>query len=104
MIRKHQLQHIDRPTLETMSTKALLGRLRALLRCQESAAVSDMMGDELACLTGIFFKDAPEWQNAYADVKSILAHREHVPKSAERRRKRLDRVRTSRSTEHHRRK
>ena len=104
MAANRHLLRVDLASLEAMTTRALLGRLRALLGCQASAADSDLTGEELAGLTGISFKDSPEWKEAHADVKAVLAHREHVPGGAERRGKRLERARASRSTEHRRRK
>jgi hypothetical protein len=33
--------------------------------------------------TAILFKDAPEWDVAYEQVKGALSLREHIPKGAE---------------------
>jgi hypothetical protein len=67
-----------------MPTKQLLGRLRSLQRCEDSAALSDRTPSEIAAAEGILFKNTAEWQRAYADLKAVLATREHVPSAAER--------------------
>jgi hypothetical protein len=67
-----------------MPTKQLLGRLRALHECEQSAGVSDLTAEEIAACDGILFKDSPEWRDAYDHLKAILATREHVPSGAER--------------------
>jgi len=69
--------------LTSMPTKQLLGRLRSLQQCEESAALSDRTADEIASSEGILFKNTPEWQSAYADLKAVLGTREHVPSAAE---------------------
>jgi hypothetical protein len=70
-------------TLATMPTKQLLGRLRSLHQCEESAALSDRVPEEVATGDGIFFKDSAEWQRAYTELKGILRTREHTPSGAE---------------------
>ena len=70
--------------LAGMPTKQLLGRLRSLLQCEESAALSDRPPEEAAASEGILFKNTAEWQRAHADLKAVLAKREHVPSAAER--------------------
>ncbi len=91
---------LDITVLSTRSTKALLGRVRRLQECEESPDASDMDADELARVKGILFKNTPEWATAYADLKQLLATREHVPKGAE---TRADRAKAGRSVEHRRR-
>src|SRR5262249_25034069 len=94
---KRSLLHVlSQECLERMPTKQLLGRLRRLHECQESAVFSDMTADEIAASKGIFFKNSPEWQAAYQQLKRILANREHVPSGAERaaRRKRKAKMRS----------
>jgi hypothetical protein len=76
-----------------MPTKQLLGRLRALHRCEESAAFSDLTDGEIAANKGILFKKSAEWQDACDHLKAILATREHVPSAAERTRNRKERGR-----------
>lgn len=73
-----------------MPTKQLLGRLRALHRCEESSALSDLSAGEIAS-KGILFKNSVEWQVAYDQLKAIIATREHVPSAAERTKKRKER-------------
>src|SRR5258706_75718 len=80
-------------TLHKQPTKQLLGRLRALQRCEQSSAFSDLTAEEIAACTGILFKDSPEWRSAYGHLKAILATREHVSSAAERTRIRLERGR-----------
>jgi hypothetical protein len=70
--------------LASMPTKQLLGRLRSLHQCEESAALSDRTPDQVAASEGIVFKNTAEWQRAYADLKAVLATREHVPSATER--------------------
>ena len=78
--------------LVSMPTKQLLGRLHALQRCEESAALSDQTNDG-APTAGIIFKNTAEWLKAYADLKAVLATREHVPSAAQRAETRKQRVR-----------
>jgi hypothetical protein len=84
MALKNQVPVVDRAALEAMPTRALLGRLRRLLRCEESPEASDAYPDELALITRIAFKCTAEWRAAHEEVKAVLAHRPHVPRSAER--------------------
>jgi hypothetical protein len=81
----------------------LLGRLRRLQQCEDSASLSDAKGDELDRATGILFKDTPEWTAAHAQLKQALANREHVPTTAETTTARINRARASRTAEHRRR-
>ena len=82
---------LAKESLLKMPTKQLLGRLRALQRCEESAALSDLTADEIAARTGILFKDSAEWRDAYSHLKAVLATREHLPTAAERIRTRQER-------------
>lgn len=100
MTLENELSIVPPATLATMPTKVLLGRLRRLLRCEESASVSDLDQEELSRVTGILFKDTPEWRSAYAELKAALAEREHVPKGRERAAARLGRAKAARSVEH----
>lgn len=70
--------------LASMPTKQLLGRLRSLQQCEGSAALSDRTREEVAASKGILFKNTADWQRAYADLKTVLATREHVPSGADR--------------------
>lgn len=76
-----------------MHTGTLLRRRTALLKCEESFAVSDRYGYELPPNpdeTGyVEFKDQPQWRYAYEDVKEVLATREHIPTGQEKKSKRI---------------
>lgn len=80
-----------------MHTGSLLSRLRALHQCEESIEASDradLEEEPSNSETGIIeFKNSPEWEAAYLDVKSVLANREHLPTAAEREVKRMSRGR-----------
>jgi hypothetical protein len=71
-------------SLAIMPTKQLLGRLLSLQQCEKTAALSDRILGEATASEGILFKNTVEWQRAYADLKAVLATREHVPTAAER--------------------
>lgn len=71
----------DRADLASLSTKQLLGRLARLRFCEESAELSDLTPQEIGLSRGILFKRTPEWRAAYADLKEILATREHVSRT-----------------------
>jgi len=78
-------------SLASMPTKQLLGRLLSLQQCEGSAALSDRIPGEAPASEGILYKDTAEWQKAYADVKAVLATREHAPSAAERSKRRQER-------------
>ena len=69
---------LERSSLGSLTTKQLLARLARLRFCEESADISDLTPDEIALTRGILFKRTPEWRTAYADLKEVLATREHV--------------------------
>ena len=94
-LRKRAVQVLDQEALEATPTKALLGRLRRLLRCEESPEVSDASPEELAQLKGIVFKNTAEWHAAYDQLKFVLASREHVPKRSERHATNIERARSN---------
>ena len=75
-----------------MPTKQLLGRLRRLHECQDSAALSDLGPEEVSVRKDIVFKQSPEWQAAYEQLKRVLATRQHTASSAERVAKRKERA------------
>jgi len=67
--------------LEEMPTGALLARLKRLRWCEEERECSDLTDHEIASAADlILFKSDPRWQIAYADVKAVLATREHCPR------------------------
>ena len=85
-------------SMTNMPTKQLLGRLLSLQQCEESAALSDRTAGEVAATGGILFKNTAEWQKAYADVKAVLATREHVPAERAKRRQARGQVRSDRKS------
>ena len=69
--------------LNVLHTGTLMSRRKALLKCEESFNLSDRLGeDELnpAKTAVIEFKDTAEWKQAYAELKHVLAGREHFPR------------------------
>lgn len=65
--------------LDAMPTGALLARLKRLQWCEEAKDQSDLSDEELATASHlIVFKSEPSWRSALADLKSVLAKREHV--------------------------
>lgn len=79
-MKRRPLFILPKAALEAMPTRQLLARLRALQRCEESPLLSDRSPEEWQALPDnpIFFKASPVWKLAYAEVKAILAGREHV--------------------------
>jgi hypothetical protein len=69
---------LGRTSLQSLTTKQLLARLARLRFCEESAELSDMTPPEIELARGILFKRTPEWRTAYADLKEVLATRDHV--------------------------
>ena len=68
-----------RDELEALPTGALLARLKRLRWCEERRAESDLSDEEVASATGsILFKEDAAWRAAYADLKEVLAGREHL--------------------------
>src|SRR4051794_29919485 len=90
-MKRSVLQVVSQESLSKLPTRQLLGRLRRLHECEESAAVSDLTPDEIAASKGILFKNSPDWQVAYQGLKRVTASREHVPSAAERATKRKQR-------------
>jgi hypothetical protein len=66
--------------LEALTTKRLLAYRSLLLSLADSASLSDLDESELVTLdtSVLYFKDQPAWRELYADVKQVLATREHV--------------------------
>ncbi|WP_230292055.1 hypothetical protein [Croceicoccus sp. Ery5] len=68
-----------RQELQTLPTGALLARLKRLRWCEEVREDSDLADQEVASVAGmILLKEDPAWRLAYADLKNILAEREHI--------------------------
>ena len=65
-----------------MHTGSLMSRRKALLQCKESLDLSGEVAQKSPGL--IEFKDTPEWQCAYNDLKQVLSQREHLPNKQER--------------------
>lgn len=73
------LSPLPRKELESMPTGALLARLKRLRWCEDSPEMSDLSTDERATAAHlILFKTDPAWRQAYADLKDVLAGREHL--------------------------
>lgn len=94
---------LDASVLSGLPTKVLLSRLRRLLRCEEAPELSDASPDEIAETSGILFKNTVEWRLAHEQLKVVLASREHVPKSAQRRTARAQGAAIARTVERRRR-
>jgi len=76
--------------LESMSTGTLLNRWKALLSCEDFYEGSEKEYDTgPMAIDVIEFKNTPHWESAYQDVKKILSAREHIPRPAEKKAKRL---------------
>ena len=79
----------DGAQLEAMTTRQLLGHLSRLRKCEASLAASDLADQpplaDYDPASFIYFKDDPRWQRQHDDVKRILAGREHLTRSTERR-------------------
>jgi hypothetical protein len=75
-MKRRKIYPLSLTEIEALSTKQLLARLKRLHECEESLALSDRQaasGDG-----SIEFKQSPEWDSEYQNVKTTLAHREHV--------------------------
>jgi hypothetical protein len=79
-----QVPVISREQLEALPTRAVLGRLERLRRCELSPGDSDLSAEELAHVAPIRFKSTPEWRTAVDDAKAVLATRENLPSGPER--------------------
>ena len=65
--------------LETRPTRDLLARLERLRWCEESLTLSDLLQEEIEPVKHlILFKSDPRWKEAYRDIKTVLASREHI--------------------------
>lgn len=77
-MKRRPLFILSQDSLLSLPTRQLLGRLQALQRCEESRLLSDHGAGEVLPEEQIFFKDTVVWKAAYAEVKAVLATREHV--------------------------
>jgi hypothetical protein len=73
--------------LEKIHTGALLRRRKVLLACEESFERSDQVEPSNSGM--IEFKNTPEWQQAYQELKSALDTRENFPNKQERKSKEI---------------
>lgn len=94
-MKRKPIQPLTREQLEALPTKALLGRLKRLYNCEESFEFSDKDESEVDANT-IQFKDTPQWQRAYKELKEVLSIREHLPKGKEAKEIRLGSTRNKR--------
>ncbi|NMT64375.1 putative bifunctional diguanylate cyclase/phosphodiesterase [Marinobacter orientalis] len=78
-----RIERMARSELEKLHTGTLMKRRQALLACPEPPEPVDPT--EQAPRGDILYKHTPQWNEAYQDIKSVLAEREHVPNKAERR-------------------
>ena len=70
---------MSREALEALPTRALLARLERLRWCEAERDRSDLSEAEIESARHlILFKEDAAWRSAYADVKAVLADREHV--------------------------
>ena len=97
MASKVEIKTLD--DLSKMHTGTLIKRRSALLKCEESFEASDRNGYESKPLVKntsfIEFKDTPEWQQAYNDLKAVLATRENLPNKQERKEIRKEKAKGS---------
>jgi hypothetical protein len=80
VIRRKSIFPMAVEDLNRLPTKRLLARLNCLQQCEESFGLSDRDRNEQSTTGRIEFKDTPEWQEAYEQLKGVLANREHVPR------------------------
>ena len=82
-----------------MHTGSIMSRRAALLKCEESFEMSDRNGYETkpnVSQTGLIeFKNTPEWQQAYKELKKVLSTRENVPNKQERKEIRREKAKKS---------
>ena len=76
--------------LEAWTTAKLLSRLQSLRSCEESYECSEKAYHSEPPETGVIeYKDTEEWKTAYYALKQLLTDREHLPRPAEKKSKRL---------------
>ncbi|MDJ0613823.1 MAG: hypothetical protein QNJ29_09100 [Rhizobiaceae bacterium] len=82
--------------LKLWNTKQLLVRLRKLRALQDFHDHNDWDKEEVRVALilqedgkAIFFKESEIWQNAFRDVKAVLATREHVPRGSKAKRQQV---------------
>ena len=67
---------IPKPVLEKLTTNRLLGYLKRLQMCHETKSVDNEVHNPLLHYEELT-KDTCEWKESFANVKDILAKREH---------------------------
>lgn len=77
--------------LEQMHTGTLMKRRDDLLKCPDPP--EPLEGREVSTGSDILYKNTPQWNEAYHDVKTVLANREHMPNKQQRRAIRQERAR-----------
>jgi hypothetical protein len=71
---------MTREELEALPTGALLARLKRLHWCEDRSDWTDLSQEEIASVpNAILFKEDGAWRMAHADLKAVLAGREHRP-------------------------
>jgi hypothetical protein len=76
---KRALPPLSREQLEALPTGALLARLERLRWCEESPDQCDLTEAQRESVSHlILFKTEEAWRRAHADLKEVLATREHV--------------------------
>lgn len=76
---KKAVKHVPISILSEMHTGTLLARLKRLRMCEETSEHSYYTEEELQSVEHlIIFKSDLLWKQAYIDVKTILAKREHL--------------------------
>ena len=87
-LKKSAIEPIPKSTLETMPTKALLGRLRRLRQCADSPEAKLWTPREYQLTKDwIIFKETEIWQTAWEDLKGVLSKREHVERGSKEKRR-----------------
>lgn len=87
------------PSLEKLTTGALLKRLTGLHRLHESAEASDWSESEITAVREaglIAFKDTALWQQAMLELKTVLATRGHDARGGKDRRRRAQQAKQTR--------
>jgi hypothetical protein len=76
---KRAVEPLPREQLEALPTGALLARLKRLRWCEESPDQCDLSEAEMESVSHlILFKSETAWRAAVADLKEVLATKEHV--------------------------
>ncbi len=77
-MKRKSIYPISDAELEAFPTKRLLARLKRLLQCEASFALSDRLAIDDQPDGKIEFKATDEWKHSYQQVKKLLANREHI--------------------------